>query len=114
MLDFRSNSIQHKWTAKPRTALLVIKPLEWDYTFLDILPSFLDRYHKRQLQLKLDQEEEEEDDSPMISWKAVLMGYGCGLVIRLIGTHNYYENEKEQEKILVCRYLQDSKQKWVM
>ncbi|KAH0728893.1 hypothetical protein KY289_000081 [Solanum tuberosum] len=31
---------------------------------------------------ELDQEEEEED-SPMISWQAVLMGYGCGLVIGL-------------------------------
>ncbi|KAH0780476.1 hypothetical protein KY290_000074 [Solanum tuberosum] len=30
---------------------------------------------------ELDQEEEE--DSPMISWQAVLMGYGCGLVIGL-------------------------------
>ncbi|KAH0708101.1 hypothetical protein KY284_009528 [Solanum tuberosum] len=29
---------------------------------------------------ELDQEEE---DSPMISWQAVLMGYGCGLVIGL-------------------------------
>ncbi|KAH0728962.1 hypothetical protein KY289_000150 [Solanum tuberosum] len=28
-------------------------------------------------------EEEEEEDSPMISWQAVLMGYGCGLVIGL-------------------------------
>ncbi|KAH0708094.1 hypothetical protein KY284_009521 [Solanum tuberosum] len=59
---------------------------------------------------ELDQEEEEED-SPMISWQAVLMGYGCGLVIGLsvgcaIGTHNYYENEKAREKILVSRYLQ--------
>ena len=33
---------------------------------------------------ELDQEEEEEEeDSPMISWQAVLMGYGCGLVIGL-------------------------------
>ncbi|KAH0780682.1 hypothetical protein KY290_000280 [Solanum tuberosum] len=31
----------------------------------------------------LDQEEEEEGDSSMISWQAVLMGYGCGLVIGL-------------------------------
>ncbi|WMV07094.1 hypothetical protein MTR67_000479 [Solanum verrucosum] len=32
----------------------------------------------------LDQEEEEEEgDSAIISWKAVLMGYGCGLVIGL-------------------------------
>ncbi|KAG5628461.1 hypothetical protein H5410_000178 [Solanum commersonii] len=58
---------------------------------------------------ELDQEEEE--DSPMISWQAVLMGYGCGLVIGMsvgcaIGTHNYYENEKAQEKILVSSYLQ--------
>ncbi|XP_055801111.1 receptor-like protein Cf-9 homolog [Solanum dulcamara] len=30
---------------------------------------------------ELDQEEEE--DSPIISWQAVLMGYGCGLVIGL-------------------------------
>ncbi|KAL3347291.1 hypothetical protein AABB24_021126 [Solanum stoloniferum] len=30
---------------------------------------------------ELDQEEEE--DSPMINWQAVLMGYGCGLVIGL-------------------------------
>ncbi|XP_049409476.1 receptor-like protein Cf-9 [Solanum stenotomum] len=28
-------------------------------------------------------QEEEEEDSPMISWQAVLMGYGCGLVIGL-------------------------------
>ncbi|XP_049389267.1 receptor-like protein Cf-9 [Solanum stenotomum] len=27
--------------------------------------------------------QEEEEDSPMISWQAVLMGYGCGLVIGL-------------------------------
>ncbi|WMV06777.1 hypothetical protein MTR67_000162 [Solanum verrucosum] len=33
--------------------------------------------------VELDQEEEEEEDSPMISWQAVLMGYGCGLVIGL-------------------------------
>ncbi|KAK4736405.1 hypothetical protein R3W88_000102 [Solanum pinnatisectum] len=26
-------------------------------------------------------QEEEEEDSPIISWQAVLMGYGCGLVI---------------------------------
>ena len=25
----------------------------------------------------------EEEDSPMISWQGVLMGYGCGLVIGL-------------------------------
>nr|CAA05273.1 Hcr9-9B [Solanum pimpinellifolium] len=31
---------------------------------------------------ELDQEDEEED-SPMISWQGVLMGYGCGLVIGL-------------------------------
>uniref|UniRef100_A0A3Q7E7Y2 Leucine-rich repeat-containing N-terminal plant-type domain-containing protein n=1 Tax=Solanum lycopersicum TaxID=4081 RepID=A0A3Q7E7Y2_SOLLC len=31
---------------------------------------------------ELDQEEEEED-SPMISWQGVLVGYGCGLVIGL-------------------------------
>ncbi|KAH0780678.1 hypothetical protein KY290_000276 [Solanum tuberosum] len=31
----------------------------------------------------LDQEEEEEGDSSIISWQAVLMGYGCGLVIGL-------------------------------
>ncbi|KAG5628916.1 hypothetical protein H5410_000633 [Solanum commersonii] len=31
----------------------------------------------------LDDEEEEEGDSAMISWQAVLMGYGCGLVIGL-------------------------------
>ncbi|WMV07098.1 hypothetical protein MTR67_000483 [Solanum verrucosum] len=31
----------------------------------------------------LDQEEEEDGDSSMISWQAVLMGYGCGLVIGL-------------------------------
>ncbi|XP_015056509.1 receptor-like protein Cf-9 homolog isoform X1 [Solanum pennellii] len=28
-------------------------------------------------------DQEEEEDSPMISWEAVLMGYGCGLVIGL-------------------------------
>nr|CAA05269.1 Hcr9-4E [Solanum habrochaites]CAA73187.1 Cf-4A protein [Solanum lycopersicum] len=31
---------------------------------------------------ELDQQQEEED-SPMISWQGVLMGYGCGLVIGL-------------------------------
>nr|AAV41396.1 peru 2 [Solanum peruvianum] len=31
---------------------------------------------------EIDQEEEEED-SPMISWQGVLVGYGCGLVIGL-------------------------------
>ncbi|KAM3381744.1 hypothetical protein P3S68_007317 [Capsicum galapagoense] len=30
--------------------------------------------------VELDEEEEEEEDSPMISWQAVLMSYGCGLV----------------------------------
>ncbi|XP_069152269.1 receptor-like protein Cf-9 [Solanum lycopersicum] len=30
-----------------------------------------------------EEEEEEEGDSSIISWKAVLMGYGCGLVIGL-------------------------------
>ncbi|XP_049388859.1 receptor-like protein Cf-9 [Solanum stenotomum] len=30
-----------------------------------------------------EEEEEEEGDSAIISWKAVLMGYGCGLVIGL-------------------------------
>ncbi|KAH0780546.1 hypothetical protein KY290_000144 [Solanum tuberosum] len=34
------NSIQHKWTVKPTNTPLVIKQLEWDYTYLDILPSF--------------------------------------------------------------------------
>ncbi|MCD7465037.1 Receptor-like protein Cf-9 [Datura stramonium] len=33
--------------------------------------------------VELDQEEEEEDDSPMIRWQAVLMGYGFGLVSAL-------------------------------
>ncbi|WMV07116.1 hypothetical protein MTR67_000501 [Solanum verrucosum] len=42
----------------------------------------------------------EEGDSSMISWQAVLMGYGCGLVI---GLSIIYENEKAQEKILyIC------------
>ncbi|WMV07550.1 hypothetical protein MTR67_000935 [Solanum verrucosum] len=41
----------------------------------------------------------EEGDSTMISWQEVLMGYGCGLII---GLSDYYENEKTQEKILVC------------
>ncbi|MCD7467188.1 Receptor-like protein 9dc1 [Datura stramonium] len=38
---------------------------------------------QRTTPVELDQEEEEEGDSPMISWQAVLMGYGCGLVIGL-------------------------------
>ena len=31
---------------------------------------------------ELDQQQQEED-SPMISWQGVLVGYGCGLVIGL-------------------------------
>ncbi|CAN4092536.1 unnamed protein product [Withania somnifera] len=30
--------------------------------------------------VELHEEEEEEEDTPMISWQAVLMGYGCGLI----------------------------------
>ncbi|KAH0780482.1 hypothetical protein KY290_000080 [Solanum tuberosum] len=41
-----------------------------------------DRVPQATIPVELDQEEEEED-SPMISWQAVLMGYGCGLVIGL-------------------------------
>ncbi|XP_055819082.1 receptor-like protein 9DC3 [Solanum dulcamara] len=40
-----------------------------------------DRVAQATTPAELDQEEEE--DSPMISWQAVLMGYGCGLVIGL-------------------------------
>ncbi|XP_049389266.1 receptor-like protein Cf-9 homolog [Solanum stenotomum] len=40
-----------------------------------------DRVPQETIPVELDQEEEE--DSPMISWQAVLMGYGCGLVIGL-------------------------------
>ncbi|WMV06787.1 hypothetical protein MTR67_000172 [Solanum verrucosum] len=39
-----------------------------------------DRVPQKTIPVELDQEEE---DSPMISWQAVLMGYGCGLVIGL-------------------------------
>ncbi|KAG5628600.1 hypothetical protein H5410_000317 [Solanum commersonii] len=47
-----------------------------------------------------NQDQEEEDEgSPMINWQAD----GCE-----IGTQNDYENEKAQEKILVCSDLQDS------
>ncbi|KAH0706180.1 hypothetical protein KY290_012003 [Solanum tuberosum] len=66
--------------------------------------------------VELDQEEEE--DSPMISWQAVFMGYGCGLVIGQcnihnvvnsvsnmvfedgckIGTKNCYENERHKKR----------------
>ncbi|KAH0764216.1 hypothetical protein KY285_000087 [Solanum tuberosum] len=43
-----------------------------------------DRVPQATTSVELDQEEEEEDDdSPMISWQAVLMGNGCGLVIGL-------------------------------
>ncbi|KAH0729086.1 hypothetical protein KY289_000274 [Solanum tuberosum] len=55
-----------------------------------------DRVPQETIPVELDQEEEEED-SPLISWQAVLIGYGCGLVI---GLSNYYENEKAQEKIM--------------
>ncbi|KAH0780478.1 hypothetical protein KY290_000076 [Solanum tuberosum] len=41
-----------------------------------------DRVPQETIPVELDQEEEEED-SPMISWQAVLMVYGCGLVIGL-------------------------------
>ncbi|KAH0728902.1 hypothetical protein KY289_000090 [Solanum tuberosum] len=41
-----------------------------------------DRVPQATIPVELDQEEEEED-SPLISWQAVLMGYGCGLVIGL-------------------------------
>ncbi|KAH0780483.1 hypothetical protein KY290_000081 [Solanum tuberosum] len=42
------------------------------------------RVPQETIPVELDQEEEEEEeDSPMISWQAVLMGYGCGLVIGL-------------------------------
>ncbi|PHT40228.1 hypothetical protein CQW23_19082 [Capsicum baccatum] len=37
-LELSSNSIQCKWTPKPTITHLVIELLEWDYTFLDILP----------------------------------------------------------------------------
>ncbi|KAH0724224.1 hypothetical protein KY285_000086 [Solanum tuberosum] len=40
-----------------------------------------DRVPQETILVELDQEEEE--DSPMISWQAVLMGYACGLVIGL-------------------------------
>ncbi|PHT55737.1 hypothetical protein CQW23_04223 [Capsicum baccatum] len=40
---------------------------------------------------ELHEEEEEKEDSPMISWQAVLMGYGCGFI----------NNAKAQEEILV-------------
>uniref|UniRef100_M1D538 NL0E n=1 Tax=Solanum tuberosum TaxID=4113 RepID=M1D538_SOLTU len=40
-----------------------------------------DRVPQETIPVELGQEEEE--DSPMISWQAVLMGYGCGLVIGL-------------------------------
>ncbi|KAH0724221.1 hypothetical protein KY285_000082 [Solanum tuberosum] len=40
-----------------------------------------DRVPQETIPVELAQEEEE--DSPMISWQAVLMGYGCGLVIGL-------------------------------
>ncbi|KAH0780490.1 hypothetical protein KY290_000088 [Solanum tuberosum] len=40
-----------------------------------------DRVPQETIPVELDQQEEE--DSPMISWQAVLMGYGCGLVIGL-------------------------------
>ncbi|KAL3379268.1 hypothetical protein AABB24_000136 [Solanum stoloniferum] len=39
-----------------------------------------DRVPQVTIPVELDKEEE---DSPMISWQAVLMGYGCGLVIGL-------------------------------
>ncbi|WMV06781.1 hypothetical protein MTR67_000166 [Solanum verrucosum] len=42
-----------------------------------------DRIPQATTPAELDQEEEEDEDSPMISWQAVLMGYGCGLVIGL-------------------------------
>ncbi|WMV06783.1 hypothetical protein MTR67_000168 [Solanum verrucosum] len=41
-----------------------------------------DRVPQETIPVELDQEEEEED-SPMISWQAILMGYGFGLVIGL-------------------------------
>jgi len=40
-----------------------------------------DRVPQETIPVELDQDEEE--DSPMISWQAVLMGYGCGIVIGL-------------------------------
>ncbi|WMV06881.1 hypothetical protein MTR67_000266 [Solanum verrucosum] len=44
-----------------------------------------DRVPQATIPVEQDQEEEEEEDegSPMINWQAVLMGYGCGLVIGL-------------------------------
>ncbi|XP_049389265.1 receptor-like protein 9DC3 [Solanum stenotomum] len=36
-----------------------------------------------QATIPAEQDQEEEEDSPIISWQAVLMGYGCGLVIGL-------------------------------
>ncbi|KAH0728894.1 hypothetical protein KY290_004426 [Solanum tuberosum] len=40
-----------------------------------------DRVPQETIPVELDQDEEE--DSPMISWQSVLMGYGCGIVIGL-------------------------------
>ncbi|KAH0728970.1 hypothetical protein KY289_000158 [Solanum tuberosum] len=42
-----------------------------------------DRVPQEIIPVELGQEEEEEEDSPIISWQAVLMDYGCGLVIGL-------------------------------
>ncbi|KAH0728901.1 hypothetical protein KY289_000089 [Solanum tuberosum] len=50
-----------------------------------------DRVPQATTSVELDQEEEEED-SPMISWQAVLMGYGCGLVIGLIQVYRVAED----------------------
>ncbi|KAG5628560.1 hypothetical protein H5410_000277 [Solanum commersonii] len=81
-----------------------------------------------QVTIPVELDKEEEEDSPMISWQAVLMGYGCGLVIGLsliyIMLSTQYPTwfsrlvvqlehrittrlKKHQEKILVCN-RQDS------
>ncbi|KAF3674956.1 putative poly(A) polymerase-like [Capsicum annuum] len=56
---------------------------------------------------ELHEEEEEEDDSPMISWQAVLMGYGCGFIkthTHLVGLNEsvVYEEHDATSGLLHC------------
>ncbi|WMV06788.1 hypothetical protein MTR67_000173 [Solanum verrucosum] len=57
-----------------------------------------DRVPQETIPVELDQEEEEEEDSPMISWQGVLMGYGCGLT-RATVSHSPIQEDRIYEEL---------------